>query len=397
MKVENILVTGSRAPGALEVCRFLTDQGHRVFTADSVFWELSRFSKSSLKFYKIPSPRFYPKKFTESLREIITRENITILIPTCEEIFHISKIKNFLPAHLQILCEDIQLLERLHHKGEFIKWASELGLAVPKTLTVSASKLPMKGSELRKMLPQSLEFVVKPSYTRFSSEVLISKSGVIDEVKLEKIGSTRDLVVQDFVRGRQVCTYSLVRKGQLVAHSSYRSIHTAGLGATIHFEEANQAQAKIWVEQFVCQINFSGQIAFDFIELEDHSVVPIECNPRLTSGIHLLTSEDMERWISPNSSLNSGEKISATPRRSMLGLAMLIYGILNIVDRRVSLSGYLRDLLTTKDCLFRLSDPFPYFFQLIVFLQFILIGWKNNTSTLEASTRDICWNEQEIG
>ncbi len=81
----------------------------------------------------------------------------------------------------------------------------------------------------------------------------------------------------------------------------------------------------------------------------------------------------------------------------MLGLAMLIYGILNIVDRRVSLSGYLRDLLTTKDCLFRLSDPLPYFVQLVVFLQFILIGWKNNTSALEASTRDICWNEQEIG
>jgi hypothetical protein len=67
------------------------------------------------------------------------------------------------------------------------------------------------------------------------------------------------------------------------------------------------------------------------------------------------------------------------------------------VNRRVSPSGYLRDLLTTKDCLFRLSDPIPYFVQLIVFLQFILIGWKNSSSALEASTRDICWNKQGIG
>lgn len=397
MKVENILVTGSRAPGALEICRFLNSLGHRVFTADSVAWELSRFSRSSKKFYKIPSPRFHPKEFTETLREIITRENITILIPTCEEIFHISKYKNLFPAHLQILCEDIQLLARLHHKGEFIKWASELGLAVPKTVTVCASRLPMVGSELRKMLPRSCEFVVKPSYTRFSSEVLISKEGVIDESKLEKIGTTRDLVVQDFMRGCQVCTYSLVRNGQLVAHSSYRSIHTAGLGATIHFEEAYQAQAKTWVENFVSQVNFSGQIAFDFIELEDHSVVPIECNPRLTSGIHLLAPKDIEKWISPNKSLNSRDEISASPRSSMLGLAMLIYGILNIVDRRISLSRYLRDMLTTKDCLFRFSDPVPYFFQLVVFIQFILIGWRNRTSALEASTRDICWNEQGYG
>ncbi len=393
MEKKNVLVTGTRAPGALEICRFLSELGHRVITTDSVFFELSRCSQASARFYKIPSPRFMPNQFETSLREIIAKEDISILIPTCEEIFHISKVKHLLPSQCQIFCESIEVLERLHHKGEFIKWAMELGLPVPETITIPFNRLPLSGGELRKALPASTEFVVKPSYTRFSSEVLISKLGVIDEDRLLKIGTHRDLIVQDFKSGQQVCTYSLVRNGQIVAHSSYRSVHTAGLGATIHFEEALQVQARSWVERFVYQISFSGQIAFDFIELEDRTVVPIECNPRLTSGVHLLSAKDIERWLSPDNSILSGKEIEVEPKRSMLGLAMLIYGILNVLKRRVPLRQYLKDIFTTRDCLFRLSDPLPYVFQFMAFLQFFWVGVRGRTSALEASTQDICWNE----
>ena len=40
------------------------------------------------------------------------------------------------------------------------------------------------------------------------------------------------------------------------------------------------------------EINFTGQIAFDFIESADKKLYAIECNPRATSGLLLFQNND---------------------------------------------------------------------------------------------------------
>ena len=65
------------------------------------------------------------------------------------------------------------------------------------------------------------------------------------------------------------------------------------MGATTVFQCEQVKSIETWVSAFVKKLNFSGQIAFDFIQTKDGEVYPIECNPRLTSGIHLFRGTDI--------------------------------------------------------------------------------------------------------
>lgn len=334
--------------------------------------------------------------FRKELSSVITQEGVSYLIPTCEEIFYISEIKNELPTGCRVICESIDTLSRLHHKGNFIEWAMQLGLQVPKTYVIPTTSLPVQASHISSFFGLNSGVVVKPSYTRFSSEVIISKNGHMDENRLSSLGSSRDLIVQELVMGEQICTFTLVHSGRILAHSSYRSKHTAGLGATIHFEEAYHLASRKWIEEFVEKISFSGQIAFDFIEDSKGRVFPIECNPRLTSGVHLMSALQVKQWLAQ--SIDEKEDIPHLPerKRAMLGLAMIVYGLRNAFRCPTKLLRYFIDLVSTKDVVFRLQDPLPFFAQFLTFFQFLVIGWRFRISAIQASTHDICWNQSTV-
>jgi predicted ATP-grasp superfamily ATP-dependent carboligase len=94
-------------------------------------------------------------------------------------------------------------------------------------------------------------------------------------------------VLQEYIDGDHYCTYGLVRNGELLAHSAYKPQQRWGMGSSTVFENFEDKEIEIWVRNFVAGINFTGQIAFDFIRSKEGILYPIECNPRVTSGVHL--------------------------------------------------------------------------------------------------------------
>ena len=110
----NILLTGGRAPAALELARAFHHAGHTVFMAESLRGHLSQPSNAIKANFVVPAPRQEEDAFINALKKIIEENKVNLLIPTCEEVFHIAMRREELPC--TVFTESIDKLDQLHNK-----------------------------------------------------------------------------------------------------------------------------------------------------------------------------------------------------------------------------------------------------------------------------------------
>lgn len=384
--MKTILITGARAPASLDLARGLAGIGYRVIAAESALYPLSLHSNAFSKFYRITAPNHSVKKTEQDLLTIIEKENVDILIPTCEEIFHLAQMIESLSQKTTVLVDSFENLACLHSKFEFNELIRKKGFRAPLSLRVH-DESEMK--DAIKRMPGD-RVVLKPEFSRFATQTLIlSKQEA--SMQVSKILDGRPWVVQECLNGTEYCTYSFARNGKLVAHVTYDHEFTAGKGAGICFSSVDHAAIEAWIREFVQKMNFTGQIAFDFIEDEQGAVQPIECNPRATSGLHLLARQpDFLKSLTGDADF---EHVIHPPRneRGQLRLAMLSYGVSSI--RSVGRAWrWINVFFTSREVVFSWRDPMPFFDQFVSFYQLIRESKKKKITALEASTQDIEWN-----
>jgi predicted ATP-grasp superfamily ATP-dependent carboligase len=395
--VHRILITGGRAPAALELARLLSSAGYEVYTADSIDHYLCRLSRSITRSFLVPKPNEDFVGFIEELETILKEFHIDLLIPTCEEVLYIAQGLDKLERVCQVLSPPFSQLEKLHNKWEFIQKAQSYGFTTPSTELVTGKE---RWHELAAAAEASKEaLVLKPVYSRFASKVCIfgvtptrAAASFLSRYEPE-ISTNYPWVAQQFISGRAICTYSIAQYGRLTAHAAYSSSYTAGRGACVYFEPIDHSKAMEWVEQFVQFESYTGQISFDFIEAEDGSLFPIECNPRATSGIHLFHSNNqLHQAFMPI--CNGREDKILQPHqntRAMLALPMLSFGLSTDLTW-IGVKRWLRSFMSAKDVIFRWSDPLPFLEQLPMLIKLKQISRSRHISLIEASTADIEWN-----
>ena len=373
---KRILLTGGRAPATLELARAFHRAGHTVFMAESLRGHLSATSNALAKNFLVPPPRQQTREFLDALEEIVSKNKIDLVIPTCEEVFYVAMGRDRFPAFVELLDK----LRTLHNKWDFIHLARGLGLPVPETALVETE------ASLGSAWKRWPRLVVKPVYSRFASRTLICPTPA-----LAKSTVTFDSrwVAQEFIAGTQVCTYSVCHNGRVAAHTAYRSDFTAGQGATILFRHVNHAATLDWATKFVAATEFTGQIAFDFIETREGKIFAIECNPRAISGIHLLASipNFPDAFFNP-----SMPCIAPSDDFSVqLWTGMLVYG-LSASLKKCQLKKWWYAFASSRDVIFRRDDPLPAFLQFRSIFYYLQLARRENISPLEASTFDIEWN-----
>ncbi|WP_050900530.1 hypothetical protein [Paenibacillus elgii] len=402
-----VLITGGRAPAALELARLLAAAGCEVHAAESVRHHLCRVSKAVTRSHAVPGPAREPERFVAALEEIVRREGIAWLIPTCEEIFYVSAGLERLNRICRVVAPPLEQLRRLHSKWEFICRAQELGLSVPHTERVSKPQEWARFVARTASNPEEVfrdSYVVKPEFSRFASKVRIVKpcggeaatertrttGETLIEVRLE--AESYPWVVQQFIPGRTLCTYSIAYEGRLAAHAAYAASYAVRGGASVYFEPLYHPGLLEWVRRFVQMERFTGQIAFDFIETERGELYAIECNPRTTSGIHLFQPEDglVLALLQPEA---LGESvIEPQPQtKGMLGLPMLACGLTGSRSWR-AFAAWLSKYAAARDVVFRWSDPQPFAEQLFLLLELRRTAAARKQTLMEASTGDIEWN-----
>ncbi|MEW6634549.1 MAG: hypothetical protein AB1440_27050, partial [Pseudomonadota bacterium] len=164
---KTVLITGARAPVALHLARLLDGASRRVVLADTPARPIAAASKACTGYYRLPPPRFEPQAYAEAVEALIRKENVGLVIPTCEEVFHLALAWRGRAMPARLFAPGIGLLAEVHNKHAFIRLAEKLGLAVPET------KLLRSPDDLRAVRGRSRELVFKPVWSRFASHVLL--------------------------------------------------------------------------------------------------------------------------------------------------------------------------------------------------------------------------------
>lgn len=377
--MKRALITGARSPASLDLMRRLSYSGFEVYAADSVSHPLSRASNCIKDYFILPSPTHDAKAFTEELRSLITKHKIDILIPTCEEVFFISKYKSVLAKECLVFCDDFYKLSLLHNKYDFLSAAENCGAFIPDTRLICSS------SDIED-LKNSDEKVLKPVFSRFASHTLIKPA----KQQLQRINVSKSFswVAQEYITGTEYCTYGIAVQGKLQAHICYEPTYRAGLGSGIYFTPYFNEEIQTFVNNFVKKHHYTGQIGFDFMITKDNKLYVLECNPRATSGIHCLP--EIMDW---NSVLSGAQNnvIVASAKHKMVALAMLTFGL-----KYISSLKFIADFMKAKDPVWDIRDIKPSLYQLVSLAEIIFKSVRNRISLKEAATADIEWNGEVI-
>lgn len=377
----NILLTGGRAPATLELCRAFHHAQHHVFTAESVNGHLSQFSNSVSKNFLVPPPRQQTHDFIHSLNSIVQAFDINLIIPTCEEVFYIAAFRESITC--PVFIDSFEKLAMLHNKWAFINKAREFHLPVPETLLLSNQ------DDLHTAFSTWQDLVIKPAYSRFAKKTLIlpSLQDALHEISFE---DNVLMVAQEYLSGKEISTYSICHNGHVTAHTTYESNFTAGRTGTVLLSHVSHPSIETWVKTFVEGIQFTGQIAFDFIENSNSGIYAIECNPH-ANGIPAALLSSHPQFTSAILEPTS-ECIKPEPGFSaMMAAGMLLYGLpASLRDGLVS--RWFHDFVNSRDFLFRFNDPMPAFLQFQSLYYYFQLAKKKGISILEATMFDIEWN-----
>lgn len=379
-----VLILGGRAPVALDHARRFAAQGWRVVVADSVSCRLSGWSRAVAATVRLAPPRHAPRQFVADLNGAIARERIDLVVPTCEEVFFLSRYRAALPAGCRVLADDFDKLRQLHSKWEFTKLAKAAGGHAPDSALVDTLEQARDWAAGRPL-------VLKPEFSRFGVHVRIHPQGMpAAPPALPPVGPW---VAQAYCDGVELCSYSVADRGRVTAHALYRPVHRLHRSSSYYFAPHASAAIERFVATLVAQLRFTGQISFDWIDVGDGQPRVLECNPRATSGLHLFGLHD-----TVPGALNGADQPCATPSDGparMLGAVMYSAGVAQALAGG-GLRAWHRDARDATDVIVAPADRMPIAGGLLDLAWFARTAWQRRCTLREAATSDIEWDGEAL-
>lgn len=370
-----VLLTLGRLPKGLELARCLHEAGHRVLVADPFSLHLCKPSRAVSRSFKVPAPATDQSGFLSALADIVRREGVDLVIPVSEEVLHAARLSAHLTCDAIVLCPPFEALLELHDKQAFPQRVAAAGLRAPETV--------LGDDPTASALMQTGPTVAKGRFGCSGAKLAFHAQGAT----LPGAQANADWVVQRRVEGREVCTQAFCRDGQLLGHVTYRGLIHSGTVA-VCFEQIDAPEIEAWTRQFVAHIGYTGFIAFDFIVDEAGTPFVLECNPRLTSGIHFFDHASLATAVCDPT---SNQPIELKPqKRFQEGHTALTQAYSQILRPRTYWAT-LKTMGSARDVLWSSRDP-------LVFPLMTPMSWPVLKQVLfegrnfgEAATLDIEW------
>jgi len=381
---KRILITFARSFHSLELARQLHAQGNTIFIVDSINSPITKFSNTVKKFFKAPSPRFNPEGYVQTLRSIVVEEKIDLILPVYEEIACISKATDSFPKSCKVFCPNFEMYETLQNKWLFQQKLKELGIPILKSYLIQnqdeLDKIPLK------------DYALKPCHSRASQHIQkVTSSSKSPSITFD---THNPWIAQEWITGNKFCSYSVCNNGVVNAHCVYPVTYAIGGNKCILFTAIDHPVIQQWITQFVKKMNYTGQIAFDFIQPSDGHIYAIECNPRATSGLLLFRPEDrLDKALFTQQATPIVPQIGQSQQ---VATGMLMYGWKKSAIKNNTIRKYLKTLLTTKDVVFSFNDLKPFIFEPYVFAKLWMQGRKQGLSVLEYYMHDHDWNGKPL-
>lgn len=371
-----VLITIGRLPKALDFARAFHARGWRVVVAEPFRSHLTGASNTVATSQVTPAPSAGKAAYLEALLEIITREGVDLILPLSEETMHVAHLRDRLPPDVRLYAPPVDHLLALHDKETFAALAAGHGLTVPRTAAL--------GSAAAEALALSSDYVVKPALSCSGRGIAFGAAGT--PPRPASLDARQ--IVQQRIRGQHFSTFSIAHAGQVATTVVYCGLVMSGTVA-VAFERVEHAAIQAWVEDFVAKTRHTGFISFDFIVDEDGCPQAIECNPRVTSGVHFIETQDL--------AAATLDPTAAPPRLRDARWMQQFYPTLtetqSSVFDPVRFGPNLKALTKARDVTWDASDPWPFISMPVTAFQIIAASIRQGRSFGEVSTADISWFE----
>jgi len=387
-----VLLTSVRLPFGLDMVRKFGEEGHEVYTAETFKTAPGSHSKFVKEHFIVPSPTYETRAFIDKLKGIIRLRSIELLVPCFEEVFYIAAHMDELSELTNVFCTSVDTLKRLHNKSSFVELTQELGIPIPRTTTVTSQ------NELRKAVRDYENFFARAVFSRGGVELFTNTGPLAGTVKLEDCQPTQKnpWLMQEYVQGRDVCSYSTAHRGKIVAHSCYEHEKTIEHAGGIVFNTVDEPETFEIARKYIEGTGYHGQISFDYLK-NDHGLTMVECNPRPTAGLIMMSSEEyVDAMLSPNP---ADPLVLEAGRREQIAIAVLrdMFRDPKEIphDLHLLLSG-IQDVYTRKD------DLLPGLYQILTYTHVIAFRHRlhvrrhQHSDIMAAQFYDISYNGQDI-
>lgn len=373
----NVLLTLGRLSTGLDLARGLSAAGHRVFVADPHKTHVSRYSSAVTKSFRVTAPRINADAFRDELLSIVDRHEIGLVVPVSEESIHASRIVPHLPTGVRYFGPGFEPARILHDKLAFNQRCHELGLTAPASGALFSHEA--------RALVERTETILKPRHASAGVGFkTIARGGTLPATV------ERASMVQERITGQEVTSFSVVTDGRVLSTAVYEG--TVMLGSVaIGFRRIDDAPAVLrWVERFAARTGYTGFLSFDFII--DQANVPqvLECNARLTSGVHFLETTAVARAL-------SGEDTTSPVPLRKTARFQHFWPTLGLTEKalitRNAFNQHFAALTSSTDVTWSRRDPMPFLTMNFCTAEILKLAWREKVSLGAATVADIEWRE----
>lgn len=361
-KTKKILITGAKMTKSLQLARSFHAAGHKVFLLENHKYWLSgnRFSNAVAGFYTVANPQKDLDGYFQGLLEIVKKENIDVFIPVSSPAgsYYESLAKPLLSEYCEVLHFDAEITQMLDNKFTFIEKAKSFGLSVPKSFLITNPEQIINfdfAADGSKYILKSIPYdsVRRLDMTKLPMNSLPEMKQFVNNLP---ISEEKSWIMQEFVKGKEYCTHSTVRKGKIRLYCCCESSEFQ-----VNYDHVDNPKIYEWVEKFVRELNITGQISFDFIQTEDGRVFPIECNPRTHSAI--TTFHDHPGVA--NAYLTDSQNDNETPILPLPNSKPTYWTYhelwrLTEIKSLGQLKAWIKRITEGTDGIFQVNDPLPF-------------------------------------
>ncbi|EGF91701.1 ATP-grasp domain protein [Asticcacaulis biprosthecium C19] len=302
-----ILLSGTRAPVTRDLVRAFAACSHEVHGADSLATASTARELNSFTRLAPPAQNF--AGFARDAQALVARLKPDLIVPLCEDIFWWAKAAQGWP----LFAPDLKSLMQLHSKFDFVVLADCLGLPVPETRRLGPADRATPG-----------DWVYKPEFSRFGRRVVIRPQQAPPLAHDPK----NPWLQQAWIAGEDVCFHAVAHGGRLGAFAAYRSSWRTKGGASYYFDpvetELSRALEAMAV-RLAASLNLTAQLACDLRRDKDGRLWLIECNPRATSGLHLMAHDPAA--LSAAFTGGGDATLRSDGQAACVGPAMWFYGL----------------------------------------------------------------------
>jgi predicted ATP-grasp superfamily ATP-dependent carboligase len=376
-----LLVTSSRMPFALALIRRLADAGHTVYASDTYADAPGSHSRFVTGHFVTAAPHTEPQAFAADVERIAGDQAIDLVVPSWEDAFYLAALAHDAPVYTA----PFTTLARLHDKFTFQKLATDLGLPIPETVLVRSQ------DELREAIARFPRYFARAVFSRGGVSLLTNEGPLAGHVAVDDVHPTEEIpwLVQDFVDGPMTCTYSTLHHGRLTAHCAYRAPRQWEHSTGIQFLSVDGDESRAIVERIGGALGYNGQISFDFVASPD-GLVMIECNPRTTDGVLLMTADELNRGIAEP---GPEPALVEAGREVQLDFAVLASAL---SEGPGQLKQALHDFRHVPGADRGWHDEVPTLYSFLAFAHHERLSRREHEQLFVAMSDDVCWNGEPI-